>query len=200
MAAASALVVACQQMPGARSSQVRQPPAMPAAPAPEQLSVTPVTQGANAAIVEFRLAQNERDKGLQSLKVGDRELWVLPQPVMTRVDLQSVAAVKTQEGRPFVRLQFTQAGAQKLAAVSQRFTGKYLLLSINGQLASAPTIGGAMNQGLLFIPTASEQQASDVAAAIVTPMAPAAQRPAPTAQQLAPAAQRPAAGAARPAR
>lgn len=116
--------------------------------------------------VEFRLAQVEQDNGLQPLKLSDRQLWVLPQPVMTRLDLQSVAAVKAKDGRPYVRFGFNPAGAQKLASVSQRFAGKYLLVSVNNQLVSAPTIGGAMNEGILFVPTVNEQQASQIAAAV----------------------------------
>lgn len=192
VAAASLLAAACQQMPASRSSQAGQPPAMPAAAAPAQPPVMPVAQGANAPVVEFRLAQNEKDKGLQSLKLGEREVWMLPQPVMTRVDLESVAAVRTQDGHPYVRFQFNPAGAQKLAAVSQRFAGKYLLLSINGQLVSAPTIGGAMNQGLLFVPTVNDQQAVQVANVIASNPVPAAQRPAPATQSAAQGAQRPA--------
>jgi preprotein translocase subunit SecD len=123
-------------------------------------------QASGTPVVEFRLAQPEQAAGLQPLKVGDLQLWVLPQPVLTRGDLQTVAPVKTPEGHSYVRFQLTQAAAPRLAQVTQRFPGKFLLLSIDGQLASAPTIGGAMNEGVVFMPVLSEQQASQVVSAV----------------------------------
>lgn len=119
-----------------------------------------------APVVEFRLAQPEADAGLQPLKLGDRQLWMLPQPVLTRVDLQSVAPVRNREGASYVRFGFTPAAAPRLAALTQRYPGKFLLLSIDGKLAAAPIIGGAMNDGVLYIPVVDERQAARVSAAV----------------------------------
>lgn len=163
LAAATTLVAACQQMPASRSAQVPPPPAVAGTAAPAQPQAA---QNAQAPAVEFRLAQNEKDNGLQPLKLNDRQLWVLPQPVFTRADLQSVTPVKSRDGRAYVRFQFNQAGASKLANVTQRYAGKYLLLTVNGQLASAPTISGPMKDGMLFVPAVNEQQANQIAAAV----------------------------------
>jgi preprotein translocase subunit SecD len=179
LAIATALVAACQQLPAGRAGQADTQPAtqVAAAPPPAPVLGAPATQASTVPVVEFRLAQPESAAGLQPLKVGDRQLWVLPQPVLTRADLQTVAPVKSREGISYVRFQFTQAAAPRLAQVTQRFPGKFLLLSIDGQLASAPTIGGAMNEGVLFMPVLTEQQAAQVVAAVAGPQAPAANPP-----------------------
>jgi preprotein translocase subunit SecD len=170
LAMTAAFVAACQQMPAGRAGQASTQPATQTtaatALAPVPAQTAPATQGSRVPVVEFRLAQPESAAGLQPLKVGDRQLWVLPQPVLTRADLQTVAPVKSREGHSYVRFQFTQAAAPRLAQVSERFPGKFLLLSIDGQLASAPTIGGAMNEGVLFVPMINEQQAALVSAAV----------------------------------
>jgi preprotein translocase subunit SecD len=175
LAMTTALVAACQQMPAGRTGQAGTQPATQAAMAAAPAQAAPATQASAAPVVEFRLAQPESAAGLQPLKVGDLQLWVLPQPVLTRADLQTVAPVKSRDGHSYVRFQFSQAAAPRLAQVTQRFSGKFLLLSIDGQLASAPTIGGAMNEGVLFMPVVSEQQAAQVAAAVAGPQAPATQ-------------------------
>lgn len=169
LATATMLIAACQQMPGGRSGQAGWQTAT--APTPPQLKATPAQaspapQATAAPVVEFRLAQPQKDAGLQPVTLGKQQLWVLPQPVLTRADLQSVVAVKSREGRSFVRFQLNQAGAPKLAQLSRRFPGKFLLLTINSQLASAPTIGGPMTEGVIFVPVLNESQAAQVAAAV----------------------------------
>jgi len=126
----------------------------------------PASQGANSqqlASVDFRLAQTQAAPGLSELKLSDGSLWLLPQPVLTRADLASVEPRKTEQGQAYVRFGFSQAGAQKLAALSQRNPGKLLVLTLNNSLVAAPRIEGTITNGVLDVGFASEQQALNVA-------------------------------------
>jgi preprotein translocase subunit SecD len=190
--AASLLAVltlgACQQMPAQQTGQPgamapgalpAQFPAQAAPQAPAQAQAAPAAPGAATQLpsVDFRLAQPERAPELKELRMANTTLWFAPQPVLSRGDLNTVVAVKAKDGKHYVRFGFTQAGAQKLAAVTQRFPGKVLVLTINGNLVATPRIARPVTNGLLFVPMASEQQALNVAAVIGgagTPTAPAA--------------------------
>lgn len=198
--AASLLAVfalgACQQMPAQQSAQpgAMGPGALPAqtpaqypaqypAQAPAQYPAQAPAQAQAAAAapraatqlpsVDFRLAQPERAPELKELRMANATLWFAPQPVLSRGDLNTVVAVKAKDGKHYVRFGFTQAGAQKLAAVTQRFPGKVLVLTINGNLVATPRIARPVTNGLLFVPMASEQQALNVAAVIGGAGAPA---------------------------
>jgi preprotein translocase subunit SecD len=83
--------------------------------------------------------------------------------VLTRADLASVEPRKTEQGQAYVRFGFSQAGAQKLAALSQRNPGKLLVLTLNNSLVAAPRIEGTITNGVLDVGFASEQQALNVA-------------------------------------
>ncbi len=181
--AASVLAVfalgACQQMPAQQGQQPA--PMAPAAAAPgpapapaqAQRAAAP-QQAAQQPAVEFRLAQPERAPNLNELRMANATLWVAPQPVLARGDLSTVVPVKAKDGKSYVRFNFTQPGAQKLAALTQRFSGKNLVLTVGGNLVATPRIGRPITNGVLFVPMASEQQALNVAAVIGGAGAPAA--------------------------
>ncbi|MCG5263125.1 hypothetical protein EM868_19985 [Cupriavidus gilardii] len=183
--AASALAVialgACQQMPAQQGSQpaAMAPAAAAPAPAPSQAPRGAAAQQApqqapQQPSVEFRLAQPERAPNLNELRMANATLWVAPQPVLVRSDLSAVMAVKAKDGKSYVRFNFTQPGAQKLASLTQRFSGKNFVLTVGGNLVATPRIGRPVNNGVLFVPMASEQQALNVAAVIGGAGAPAA--------------------------
>jgi len=137
-----------------------------AAATPQAAQPAPVSQDAarqQQASVDFRLAQTQAAPGLSELKLSDGSLWLLPEPVLTRADLASVEPRKTQQGQAYVRFGFSQAGAQKLAALSQRYPGKLLVLTLNNSLIAAPRIQGAITNGVLDVGFASDQQALNVA-------------------------------------
>jgi preprotein translocase subunit SecD len=185
---AAALTAGCQQMPARASAQsgvatlgqpdVAPPPirtsaaspaparasAMAPAPATAMATSTAAQQTAKAPVVEFRLAQSQPDTGLQRVQIGNQVMWVLPQPVLTRSDVRSLVAVKSREGKDYVQFTFTPAAAPRLAEISQRYRGKYLLLSVDRYLVSAPTIGGPMTNGELFVPATSAEDARQIAA------------------------------------
>jgi len=154
------ILAACQPLP-------RQQEGAGAPAAPQQTAAAQPARQAPAPKVEFRLAQTAPGKGLQALSVDNQTLHYQPAPVLARDDLASVTPMKTKEGRPFVHLQFNQAGAQKLAQITRQNVGKSLLFTINGQLVGMPRIGGAINDGVLNLSMNSETQAIDVTNAIV---------------------------------
>ncbi len=157
------VLAACQPLPrqqGGAGAPAAQQPAAAAQPAQQ-------ARQAPAPKVEFRLAQAAPGKGLQALRVDNQTLHYQPAPVLVRDDLASVTPMKTKDGRPFVHLQFNQAGAQKLAQITRQNVGKSLLFTINGQLVGMPRIGGAINDGALNLSMNSEAQAIDVTNAII---------------------------------
>ncbi|HWK60588.1 MAG TPA: preprotein translocase subunit SecD [Eoetvoesiella sp.] len=126
-------------------------------------------QPRHRAEVFFRLAQAKEAKGLSELRLSGGSIWVLPQPVLSRADLSSVEPIQTQQGRAFVRFGFTQEGARKLQALSRRFPGKLLVLTIDNDLVAAPRIGKPLTQGEMVVGVASGKQAMAIARAIAEP-------------------------------
>lgn len=88
--------------------------------------------------------------------------------------------MKTKDGVPFLRMQFTQDGAGKLSEITKRNIGNWLLFSINNQFVELPRIGGPVTNGVIDIGMSSEQNAINIANVIVG-AAPASPVPAPPA-------------------
>ncbi|MGH8819281.1 MAG: SecDF P1 head subdomain-containing protein [Achromobacter pestifer] len=164
------LLAACQQMPrqqtGSSAAASQQPPATSQAAA-QQAAPSQQQAKANTPVVEFRLAQAQAGKNLTALRVENQTLHYQPAPILVRDDLTSVTPMKTKEGQPFVRLQFNQGGAQKLAQVTRQNPGKSLLFTINGQLVGMPRITAPINDGILNLTMNSEAQAINVTNAII---------------------------------
>ena len=156
MFVAAAFLAGCQQMPQkTQSSALTQPPPVMQRSAQSQ-SAAPAAQQAR---VDFRLAQPAKAAGLSELKFPDGSLWYNPQPVLTRADLSSVEPRRTADGHPYIRFKFSALGAQKLAAVTKRYSGKLLVLTLNNSLASVYSIGQPIQSGVLDIGVKSDQEA-----------------------------------------
>uniref|UniRef100_UPI0033424BC3 SecDF P1 head subdomain-containing protein n=1 Tax=Castellaniella defragrans TaxID=75697 RepID=UPI0033424BC3 len=113
--------------------------------------------------VDFRLAQEQRDNGLEQLKFKDGSaVWYLPDPVLTRVDLSTAEPRRAQNGRVFVRFTFTPAGAQKLASITERFPGKFLVLTLGNSLQSVYRIQAPIANGVLDIGFGTAEEATAV--------------------------------------
>ncbi|WP_141218247.1 hypothetical protein [Bordetella genomosp. 11] len=166
IATAAMAVAACQPLSAGRAEPAAMPPDPQGAVGAATKPGVPTALQAGPPTVEFRLAQTEAAPGLHALQLGERQLWMLQQPVLTRTDIVSVTPVRSRAGASYVRFQFAPAAAPRLAAIAQRYPGKFLLLSIDGELAAAPTLGGPMNDGVLFVPVVSDRQAAQVSAAV----------------------------------
>jgi len=65
--------------------------------------------------------------------------------------------VTAENGNTFLLLEMTDEGRQKLATVSERAQGHFLLLSVQGQLVSLARIGQPLEDGQLLMGTQSQQ-------------------------------------------
>ncbi len=151
----------CQNM-----AQKKQASAQTAPTTQSSTSSSQAGQSAQQTRVDFRLAQTQADKGLKELKFPDGSVWYLPNPVLSRDDLTGVEPRRTKEGQAFVRFSFSQQGAQKLAAVTQRYPGKLLVLTLNDSLVALPRIEKPITNGVLDVGFSSDQQALNVVNAI----------------------------------
>lgn len=141
------LLAACQQVPQQQAV---------AAPAAQQPAAT---QNVAMPTLEFRLAQTQPGNGLSELRLGNQAWHYQPAPALTRADLYSATPMRSRAGTPFVNFKLTPQGAQKLAAISQRFSGQWLAFSIDGQLVSLLRLSGQQTDGVLNVDMTSEAQA-----------------------------------------
>lgn len=164
MFAAAAFLSGCQNMPKhEQNAELTQPPAAAAQQDTGTPStVRPSTVNANATRVDFRVAQRAQAAGLSELKFPDGSLWYMPEPVLTRADLSRAEPRRTADGHPYVRFSFSPQGAQKLAAVSQQYAGKLLVLTLNNSLRSVYQLNQPLTQGVLDIGFASDEDAVNV--------------------------------------
>ncbi|MFA7439134.1 hypothetical protein [Castellaniella sp.] len=157
---ALAFMAGCQQLALKRNSA---PPADTSLATPPAAQAGSSQQAGNAqqlVSVDFRLAQQEQDNGLQELKFKDGSaVWYLPDPILTRADLATAEPRRAKDGRPFVRFTFNQVGAQKLASISERFPGKYLVLTLGNSLQAVYQLQQPITNGILDIGFGTEQEA-----------------------------------------
>ncbi|MBO1013853.1 hypothetical protein IPU70_09875 [Achromobacter sp. SD115] len=161
--ATSALLAACQPM-AARKDANAAPRAAQPAPAGQDAAMQTRTA---APAVEFRLAQDRPGADLRELRMADKTYYFLPAPAITRADLNAATPMKSREGQPFVSLRFTPPGARKLAQIGRQYPGKWLVFTIDGRLVGVPRIAGSMDEGILNLTMNSEEQAINVAQAIL---------------------------------
>ncbi|WP_251862855.1 preprotein translocase subunit SecD [Achromobacter sp. Marseille-Q4962] len=126
----------------------------------------PASSPATASTVEFYVAQTQSAPGLVEVSLPDGKLYMQQQPVLTRADLTEAAALVDRQGKNFVGLRFSEAGARKLTEVSTKNVGNMLALVIDRELIAAPRIGEPLNRGVLAFSVSSAQAASEIAAKI----------------------------------
>ena len=157
VAVASLMTLAACQVPPKRtdSAAANNATATQSANAPQQGSAN------NAApAITFHLAQTQQAQGLARVQVNQNtSLYVLPQPVLTQADLQQIVPMQTKDGKVFLRFDFTQQGAAKLAQISRQSVGRYLIISAHGKLVSIPRITAAYGNGQLPVPVKDVEEA-----------------------------------------
>ena len=121
---------------------------------------------AHAAKVEFYVAQAKAAPGLVEVKLPEGKLYMHKKPVLTRKDLTEAAALADRDGKNFVGLRFSEAGARKLNEISRNNMGKMLALVINRELVAAPTLGEPLDKGVLAFGVPSAEMAANIAAKI----------------------------------
>jgi hypothetical protein len=98
---AAVLLAACAQTPPRHASAATDSaPARSAEAAPTRSiqSAQAARQPQHVASVEFRVAQTKPAKNLTEVHLDKGNIWVLPEPVFTRADLNGVGPIKTKQG------------------------------------------------------------------------------------------------------
>ena len=114
----------------------------------------------SAPAITFHLAQANPAQGLARIQLNPQtSLYALPQPVFTQADLQQIVPVQTKSGQVYLRFDFTQQGAAKLAQVTRQAVGNYLILSAHGKLVAVPRIGAAYTDGRFPVPVKNADEA-----------------------------------------
>lgn len=116
--------------------------------------------------VDIYIAQTEAAAGLTAVSVPGGVIYMQRVPVLTRADLTDAAVMVDQQGRNFVGLRFTDAGARKLASAGADNMGRMLALVVGRQLVAAPRITESLNHGVLAFGVPTRQAAMEIAARI----------------------------------
>jgi len=176
-------LAACQQMPNKGTSSARSgsaPPAaqqsstaqQPAQQATQQSAQQPRQQAANATTpnITFHLAQVRPANGLAQVQLNQNtRLYAVPQPVLTQADLRQIVPMQNKNGQVFLRFDFNQQGAAKLAKVTREAQGNYLIISAQGKLISVPKISATYDGGSFPLPVASVDEAQAISRLIRQP-------------------------------
>lgn len=117
--------------------------------------------------VFFYLGTTQAITGLERINLAQGSIWLVPQPVLARSDLQALDPVRGQDGRVYLRFIFTEPGAVKLAEITRNNTGALLALTVNQELQTVSVIGEPMEQGVLQIPFDNDAQAMQLINAIM---------------------------------
>lgn len=149
--AASAPQQAVQGQPGPTRQQ---PPAAGQPPAASTGARNAAPAGQQQVVITLHLAQQNKEDNLIPIDAGGAEpLYALPQPVLTQADMHRVTPVRTQDQGNFVLFEMNEAGSRKLRLITERARGHFLLLSVQGQLASVVRIGDVIDDGRLLVGT-----------------------------------------------
>jgi len=138
----------------------------PATDASSAQSEAPAAAERTVQAVEIYVAQTQAAPGLIAVQMPDGMLYLQGPPVLSRADLTDAAALSDHQGRNFVGLRFTPAGAQKLDAASRQNIGNMLALVIGRELMVAPRITEPLDRGIMAFGMPSATAAADLAARI----------------------------------
>ena len=109
------------------------------------------------SVITVHLAQQQPDEQLIPVQIGEGQLYALPQPILIQTDMQQVTPVTAENGDTFLLFEMNNEGSQKLATVTERAQGHFLLLSVQGQLVSMAQIGQPISDGNLLMGTQGQQ-------------------------------------------
>jgi preprotein translocase subunit SecD len=127
----------------------------------------PQTPGSSRRVtVQFHLAGDAPAEGRSQMQSRSGEFaYVDPQPALTRADVSVARAYHGQSGS-FVEIEFNFEGRYALADLTRAHNGERLAILIDGELHTAPRIGGEIGGGRAFISKLSHEEADAVAASL----------------------------------
>lgn len=156
VALASLAALAACQHPGTQRSSAN-------ASGPTSAATSTTTQPAantSAPAVTFHLARTRPAPGLAQVQVNPTAtLYAVPQPVLTQADLQQVVSTQNNAGQTFLRFDFNQQGAAKLAKLAQEAAGNYLMVSTRGKLVAVSQIASAYQGGAFPVQVQNAEEA-----------------------------------------
>lgn len=147
------LVAGCQQTPTtSAAAKMQRPPVVSQQPAQQRQAQ------AEQTIITVHLAQRQSESELITVNLGgDNKLYALPQPILTHADMQQITPITAQDSSTYIMFEMNQQGRAKLANVSSRAKGHYLLISAKDQLISVAQIAEPITDGKLLISTSGAQ-------------------------------------------
>lgn len=97
--------------------------------------------------------------GYVMVERNNQRIYVDPRQTLLRSDLNNVLAEQDDQGRPYVRLFFNAAGAQKLQRITSQNIGRSLTVTHNNTLISNINITRTVSDGVLNVPMATANDA-----------------------------------------
>jgi len=159
------LMVGCQSQstaPSSESSNAKKSAETSVATSSERAQ-TSAEQQAENAMISVHLAQLQNGPELLTVDLGeDKKLYALPLPVFNRADMQGVEAFATKEGKTFIVFDMTEQGRTKLAELTAKAKGHFLLFGAQGQMIGISQITEPMMDGKLVMETQDKKHTEQV--------------------------------------
>jgi preprotein translocase subunit SecD len=85
-------------------------------------------------------ASDEAVPGWPKMEIEGRSVWVNPMPALTSADIQGVEPATDRSYGQFVKVVFTDAGAEKMRNLSTAQMNKLIAMVLDGKLIMAPKV------------------------------------------------------------
>jgi len=94
------------------------------------------------ASIEFRLVKNSPEAGFTQtdLPHSDEKIYVADKSEMDNSDIKGVKSGLSHQGFEQLEIVFTEEGAKKFAALTEKLIGQRLAILIDGQVVSVPVV------------------------------------------------------------
>ncbi|MFA5520475.1 MAG: hypothetical protein WCY98_01775 [Castellaniella sp.] len=155
------LLTACETVPN-RDVAASEPAAQ------TQAQEMPARQeaGQDGAPVAVFVADTVAQEGWSPIRLNDGELYLNPQPVVTRDDLTGVQAGTNKNGDGLLVLELNAAGLGKVNQATTQFPGKRLALIVGQTLMAVPGYSAPLTTERLAFMVGSGETAAAAAEAI----------------------------------
>lgn len=90
-------------------------------------------------------ASDQEVSGWRKLGIDGRSVWVNPKPDVTAVDIQGAEPASDRNYGQFVKVTFTDAGAQKIRELSTAQMNKLIAMLLDGKVIMAPRVRSVMS-------------------------------------------------------
>lgn len=129
-----------------------QPPASKTSPK------TPNQQEVSSSLVVF-VGSTSPVPAYTKVTQKGQTVYVDPTQTLVYSDLRNVLATLDESNYPYVNLEFSATGAQKLSNLSANNIGKHFIVTLNNELISILKIEARNSHGILYVPMGSVSEA-----------------------------------------